>query len=198
MTVDVNKLRAAIPVSRSPFAITKIGHVVILVSDLQRSLAFYAGVLGFQVSDIIGEDMMKGGMVFMRCNPDHHGVALVGGGQGSGPSARRELHHMAFEVGSLDEVFRARKHLREHGVKIVFEGRRRAGAQIAVEFVDPDGHNLEIYWNIDQIGSDGVARPPHEWRGAKSLEDALSDLPVGKTAVLHDLSLLDKNSITLR
>ena len=196
MNVDVNKLRATIPDTHTPFAIKKIGHVVIKVSDLQRSMAFYAGVLGFKVSDIIGEDIIKGGMVFMRCNPDHHGVALVGGGQG--PSERRELHHMAFEVGSLDEVFRARKHLREHGVKIVFEGRRRAGAQIAVEFVDPDGHNLEIYWNIDQIGSDGVARPPHEWRGAKSLEDALSDLPVGKTAVLHDLSLLDKNSITLR
>ncbi len=111
-------------------------------------------------------------------------------GGAPGPSERRELHHMAFEVGSLDEVFLARKHLREHGVKIIFEGRRRAGAQVAVEFTDPDGHNLEIYWNIDQIGTDGIARPPHEWRGAKTLEDALTQLPVGKTAILRDLSLV--------
>ena len=192
MTVDVNKLRATIPDTHTPFAIKKIGHVVIKVSDLQRSMAFYAGVLGFKVSDIIGEDMMKGGMVFMRCNLDHHGVALVGGGQGSGPSARRELHHMAFEVGSLDEVFRARKHLREHGVTIVFEGRRGAGAQVAVEFLDPDGHNLEIYWNIDQIGSEGIARPPHEWRGTKSLEEAMANPPVGQIPVLQDRSLLDE------
>ncbi len=190
MTVDVNKLRAAIPDTQSPFAIQKIGHVVIKVTDLQRSLAFYAGVLGFKVSDIIGDDMMQGGMVFMRCNPDHHGVALVGGAPG--PSERRELHHMAFEVGSLDEVFLARKHLREHGVKIVFEGRRRAGAQIAIEFTDPDGHNLEIYWNIDQIGADGIARPAHEWRGAKSLEEALANPPHGQTPVLHDASLLQR------
>ncbi len=89
---------------------------------------------------------------------------------------------MAFEVGSLDEVFLAR----EHGVTIVFEGRRRAGAQVAIEFLDPDGHNLEIYWNIDQIGADGIARPPHECRGATSLEEALKNLPAGKTAALRD------------
>ena len=111
MTLDIHKLRAAIPDVKSPFAIRKIGHVVIKVTDLQRSLAFYAGVLGFKVSDILGEDMMKGGMVFMRCNADHHGVALVGGAPG--PSERHELHHMAFEVGSLDEVFRARDHLQK-------------------------------------------------------------------------------------
>ena len=78
MTVDVEALRAAIPATRPPFALQKIGHVVVKVTDLQRSLQFYAGVLGFKVSDIIGEDMMPGGMIFMRCNADHHGIALVG------------------------------------------------------------------------------------------------------------------------
>jgi len=189
MAVDVNELRAAISESRPPFSLTKIGHVVLMVSDLKRSVEFYTGVLGFRVSDIYGDDMMPGGMVFMRCNTDHHGVALVGGAHG--PTARRELHHMAFEVGSLDDVFRARKHLRERGATIVFEGRRRAGVQIAVEFLDPDGHNLEIYWNIDQIGTDGVARPSHEWRGAKSLEDAIANPPPGQVPVVHDQSLIE-------
>ena len=178
MTIDVNALRAAIPNTRTPFALKKLGHVVIKVTDLQRSLAFYAGVLGFNVSDIIGEDRMPGGMIFLRCNPDHHGIALVGGAPG--PADQQELHHVAFEAGSLDDVFRARDHLREHGVTIVFEGRRRAGAQLAIEFLDPDGYNLEFYWDIDQIGADGVSRPPHEWRGAKSLEEAVAHPPVGK------------------
>ena len=62
---------------------------------------------------------------------------------------------MAFEVSTLDEVLRAREHLRRHDVQIHFEGRRRAGVQLAIEFKDPDGHNLEIYWGIDQVGSDG-------------------------------------------
>lgn len=190
MPVDTQSLRAAISSAPTPFELRKIGHVVLMVSDLARSVAFYTGVLGFKVSDIYGDDMMPGGMVFMRCNPDHHGVALVGGAPG--PTKRHEFHHMAFEVGSLDEVFRARKHLREAGATIVFEGRRRAGVQIAVEFLDPDGHNLEIYWSIDQIGTEGIARPAQEWRGAKSLEEALANPPPGQRPMLQDLSLLDR------
>jgi catechol 2,3-dioxygenase-like lactoylglutathione lyase family enzyme len=191
MPVDTAQLRAAISSAAPPFELRKIGHVVLMVADLQRSVAFYTGVLGFKVSDIYGDDMMPGGMVFMRCNPDHHGVALVGGAAAT--SQKRELHHMAFEVGSLDEVFRARKHLRECGATIIFDGRRRAGVQIAVEFLDPDGHNLEIYWGLDQIGSDGASRPKEQWRGAKSLEEALANPPPGQTPVLHDTTLLDED-----
>ena len=109
----------------------------------------------------------------LRCNPDHHGVGLVGGT--AGPAAKRELDHFAFEVATLDEVFRARQHLREHNVPIVFEGRRRAGAQIAIEFHDPDGHHLEMYWGVDQIGTEGRVRPAAEWRGAKTLEEAVAN-----------------------
>ena len=190
MPVDTEALRAAIRRLAPPFELRKIGHVVLMVADLQRSIAFYTGVLGFKVSDIYGDDMMPGGMVFMRLNPDHHGVALIGGA--AGPSQKRELHHMAFEVGSLDEVFRARKHLRDSRATILFDGRRRAGVQIAVEFLDPDGHNLEIYWGLDQVGSDGITRPKEQWRGAKSLEEALENPPLGQTPVVHDKSLLDQ------
>ena len=72
-------------------------------------------------------------------------------------------------------MFRARAWLRQHGVPIVFEGRRRAGCQLAVEFRDPDGNNLEIYWGIDQVGTSGYVRPPSEWRQARTLEDAVAN-----------------------
>ena len=116
MPVDTHRLRAAISQTPPPFSLNKIGHVVLMVADLERSIAFYTGVLGFRVSDIYGEDMMPGGMVFMRCNTDHHGVALIGGA--AGPENKRGLHHMAFEVGTLDEVFRARDFLRQCGATI--------------------------------------------------------------------------------
>ena len=152
------------------FQLRKIGHVVLNVTDLERALAFYTGILGLQVSDRYPDSMVPGGMVFLRLNPDHHGVALVGGAR---PSEHTSLNHFAFEVGSLDEVFRARAWLRERGVSIHFEGRRRAGCQVAIEFRDPDGNNLEIYWSIDQIGTEGVVRPASEWRPAKTLEEAI-------------------------
>jgi catechol 2,3-dioxygenase len=189
MGLDVDKLRSAAPPAGLPFALTKLGHVVIRVADLQRSVDFYTRVVGLRVSDVYPEDMMPGGMVFLRCSPDHHGIALVGGMPG--PSERRELHHFAFEVATPDEVFRARQHLREHRVPIVFQGRRRAGAQVAVEFLDPDGHNLEIYWGVDQVGPDGRVRPREEWRPAQTLEEAIANPVAGQRLVLRDRSLLE-------
>lgn len=171
-----------------PFRIGKIGHVALHVRDLARSARFYTEVLGFSVSDVYGDDMMPGGAVFLRCNADHHGIALFPAGAEPGEGSGQ--HHMAFEVATLDEVVRARNHLRAHGVEIDFEGRRRAGVQIAVEFRDPDGHRLEIYWGIDQIGSDGRARPASEWKGAPSLEAAIADPVVGQDTSLQDPTLL--------
>ena len=156
----------------SPFSLRKLGHVVLNVTDLEASVRFYTEVLGLEVSDRYPTTMVPGGMVFMRVNTDHHGVALVGG---ASTLEKTTLNHFAFEVGSPDEVFRARAWLREHGVPIVFEGRRRAGCQLAVEFRDPDGNNLEIYWGIDQVGSEGSVRPPDEWRQALTLEDAVAN-----------------------
>ena len=170
-----------------PFNITKIGHVVLRCTDMERSVKFYTDVLGFRVTDVYPETMIPGRMVFMRCNNDHHGVALVGGIDK--PSPNEELHHMAFEVDSLDEVLRAREHLKKHDVTILFEGRRRAGVQIAVEFLDPDGHWLEIFWGLDQVGPKDTARPPEQWVEEFSLEDAIDNAPVGQDTSLADPSL---------
>jgi catechol 2,3-dioxygenase-like lactoylglutathione lyase family enzyme len=178
MAIDVKKLKCAAPPQGLPFRIGKLGHVVLQVADLNRSVDFYTRILGFKVSDVYPEEMMPGGMVFLRCNPDHHCLALVG--VASGPAQNVELNHMAFEVATLDEVIRVRDHLRRHQVPIDFEGRRRAGCQLAVEFRDPDNHRVEIYWGVDQVGSDGHVRPPHEWHGVGSLEEAIANPVVGQ------------------
>ena len=173
-----------------PFRIGKIGHVVLNCTDLERSVQFYTEVLGFSVSDVYPPEMMPGGMVFLRFNPDHHGLALVGSMKEAAPNI--ELNHVAFEVATLDEVLLAREHLRKHAVPIDFEGRRRAGVQIAIEFRDPDRHRLEIYWGVDQIGSEGHMRPPEEWKGAQSLQEALAHPVRGQDATLLNPALKER------
>ena len=155
-----------------PLQLRKIGHVVLNVGDLEKCARFYQDVLGLEVSDVYKDDLRPGGVVFMRVNADHHGIALFGGAPKLDKSA---LNHFALEVATPDEVFRARAWLREHGVPIDFEGRRRAGCQLAIEFRDPEGNNVEIYWGIDQIGSDGRMRRAAEWKPAKTLEEAVAN-----------------------
>jgi catechol 2,3-dioxygenase len=172
----------------APFQLGKIGHVALYVADIQRSTKFYRDVLGFHVSDVYQDDMMPGGAVFLRCNPDHHGIALFKATEAN-PSGGG-MHHLAFEVPTRDDVLRARAHLQANDVQVDFDGRRRAGVQIAVEFRDPDDHRLEIYWGIDQIRPGEQARPAHEWKGARSLEQAIADPVVGQDTALQDPSLL--------
>jgi catechol 2,3-dioxygenase len=173
MALDVEKLKTMAPPPGIPFRIRRLGHVVVHVTNLERSVEFYTQVLGFKVSDVYPEEMQPGGFAFLRCNTDHHCLALIGNAQG--PAKQAELNHMAFEVGTVDEVFRLRERLRAHAVPLVFEGRRRAGCQLSVEFTDPDGHWIEVYHGIDQIGTDGRARPAAEWRGVKGLEAAVAN-----------------------
>ncbi len=172
MPIDVQKLKSMAPPLGVDFQISKLGHVVLQVADLERSTAFYTQVLGFKVSDVYPEDMMPGGMVFLRCATDHHCLALVGAAVAQ--STNKELHHFAFEVPTLAEVIRARDRLRAHNAKIDFEGRRRAGCQIAVEFRDPDNHSVEIDWGVDQVGTDGRVRPSSEWHGVRTLDQAIA------------------------
>ena len=185
---DADKVKQLTRPKGLPFNIGKIGHIVINVRDVAKSAEFYTQILGFQISDVYPDEMVPGGMAFLRCNTDHHGIALVGSAKDTAENV--ELNHIAFEVPSLDDVIRARDHLQRHQVPIDFAGRRRAGCQIAVEFRDPDNHRLEIYWGIDQIGSDGRARPAVEWNGRPNIEAALAEPVPGQDLSLRDPWLL--------
>jgi len=183
----IEALKNKQPPDDVPFRIGKMGHAVLMVRDIDASVEFYTQVLGFKVSDVYPDSMTKGRMVFMRFNDDHHGLGLVG--QAKENSRHRELHHMAFEVSTIDEVFRARDYLEKRGVQVDFDGRRRAGSQVSIEFRDPDDHRLEIFWGLDKVDWDGPVRPPEEWAPKLSLEEAVDDAPPGQDTTLADPSL---------
>src|SRR5688572_24229236 len=156
-----------------PFEIKKLGHAVYYVSDMDRTVKFYTEVLPFYVTDI-----NEHGMVFLRCQSDHHTLAFAERPNASRPSNEHlQLSHLAFEVPSMEDLFRIRDWLREHNVTITFEGRKGPGCNPGVEFLDPDGYTLELYAGMEQVGWDGRTRPPELWRRAQSLEEAAANPP---------------------
>src|SRR5271155_474302 len=136
------------PAKTTPIKVRKFGHLVYEVSDVERSRKFWTEIMGFK-----GSDTNEYGMVFLRTNADHHGIGLKPGKakRRPDPSAGLAIEHLAMEVENIDALFQARAYLREHNVKIVWEGRKGAGCNYGVTFLDPDGYEFELYCNIDQI-----------------------------------------------
>jgi len=55
-----------------------------------------------------------------------------------------------------------------------------------VEFLDPDKHTIEIYWELDHVGTEGYVRAAREWKGVKTLEAAVADPVLGQHTRLHN------------
>lgn len=142
--------------------IKRLGHVGIFVSDVEKSKKFYTEILGFKVSDINEQ-----GIVFLRCSTDHHDTVLVPlpkESQGSDQAKRREIQQISYEVDRIEDLREALKFLKEKGVTIVSGLHQRGpGNDKTIDFFDPDGNNIQLYSEMDQIGWDGVSRPKERW-----------------------------------
>jgi catechol 2,3-dioxygenase-like lactoylglutathione lyase family enzyme len=156
----------------TPVKVKKLGHVVFSVSDVERTTKFWTEIMGFHVSD-----RNEHGMVFLRNASDHHTIALALAKDKSVELKKGNLgyDHCALEVGSVSELFEIRDFLRSKGVTITYEGRKGPGCNPGVEFLDPDGIQIELYASMDQLGWDGKSRPPEQWRRAKSLEEVIAN-----------------------
>lgn len=162
----------------SPARIKRLGHVVIQVRNLERSVRFYTEVLNFRVSD----DATAGG-VFLTAIGDHHTIGLFpsDGENAEIPSKGAvRLHHFAMQVESLDELFEFRAYLQERGVPIVWEGRRAMGGHTSVEFLDPDGYHVELFCDMDQLAPGQGSRPRNPGARHDTLEKS-RDNPKPKT-----------------
>ncbi len=159
-----------------PFKIRRLGHFGFDARDMQASLAFYADLLGFQVSDTL--DFAKvypkpeelaglGDSVgrFMRHGSDHHSFVLFPKRvrdamlRGSNVPADVTINQITWQVGSLSEVVDGAAWLARRGVRIARSGRDIPGSNWHTYPVDPDGHTNELYYGIEQIGWDGLSKP---------------------------------------
>ena len=163
----------------SPIHVNKLGHFVYEVSDVERTVKFWKEVMG-----LIETDRNRHGMVFFRCGADHHAIGLKPMREGKIPERDMktglQMEHLAFEIADQAMLMKAKAYLIENNIPIVFEGRKGAGCNISVNFLDPDGYEFEIYCEMDQIGPDGRLRPTEQFRPTDPLEAAIAN-PVQKT-----------------
>ena len=159
-------------VGTSPIKVNKLGHMVYVVSDIERSVKFWTEVMGFHETD-----RNERGMVFFRCAADHHAIGLAPGNGKPRADFKEfmQVEHLAMEVDNSDMLLAARDWLTRHGYTISFEGRRGPGCNISLHVLDPDGFDFELYCYMDQIGDDGRSRPADQFRRVEGLEDALAE-----------------------
>jgi catechol 2,3-dioxygenase len=131
----------------------RIGHVHLTVSDLDRAVAFYRDVLGFEVTTRYGRDA-----VFLSAGGYHHHVGLntwAGRGAPRPAQGTTGLYHFAVLYPDRPALARAVHRVLEHAVSL--EGAADHGVSEAIYLRDPDGNGVELYRD----------RPADEWpRGA--------------------------------
>jgi len=125
--------------------IKSLGHVVLKVTDLDRSEQFYSGVLGMSVCARFDERGMKGTFFTLG---NHHDLAVfeVSGEDAPGGKQATGLDHLAFCIGtSLDELVEARDHLQAAGISL-----NPVDHEVtkSLYFDDPDGNNVELYVDV--------------------------------------------------
>lgn len=130
-----------------------IGHVVLNVSDVERSVQFYRDVIGFQVSRY----RPGGNAAFLTCGRVHHDLALFKAPDGARPYEQGQigLHHFAFEVESYEALRAAYQRLVVAGARI--EGTVDFGFMRTVSVLDPDGLRLELFANTYATDEQGLA-----------------------------------------
>ena len=150
-----NQIEIVVPArdSDAPFlpprtaGIDGLAHVGLRSSDPARDEAFWTGVLGARVSDRIGVAPL------LRFDEAHHRVALL-------HSSKPGIHHVAFQVGTFDDVMRNWYFLRDSGVRVAFgPGREPTSSAIFVYFEGPDGVLFEYCAGAKAIPADSNPRP---------------------------------------
>lgn len=136
--------------SSSPIAAgTRIGHVHLKVSNIQRALDFYVGVLGFELQQFYGKQA-----AFISAGGYHHHIGLntweSEGGQPPAPGTTG-LYHVAILYPARADLADALKRLAANGIQL--DGASDHGVSEALYLRDPDQNGIELYWD----------KPETEW-----------------------------------
>jgi len=127
----------------------RIGHIHLKVSDIDRSLAFYCDVLGFQITQRMGR-----AAAFISAGGYHHHIGLntwESLGASPPPAHSTGLYHLAILYPTRAALADALRRLID--AKIPLEGAADHGVSEALYLRDPDQNGVELYWD----------RPKDQW-----------------------------------
>ena len=151
-------------------AATRVGHIHLKVSDLERAIAFYRDVLGFDVTARYGPSA-----AFLSAGGYHHHIGLNTWHSAGGPpppAGSTGLFHVAFVYPDRAALARAVKQVL--AADIPLDGKADHGVSEAVYFRDPDGNGIELY----------VDRDPADWPRDESGALAMTNAPLDLEALL--------------
>jgi catechol 2,3-dioxygenase-like lactoylglutathione lyase family enzyme len=155
-----------------PFKIVRMGPVYLFTENIETTLSFYRDTLGFTVTE---ETAYQGERcVFLRCNTEHHSVALL-------PLALREKlgfsNHskfaaLGFQLASYRQLRDAIDFLRKNGIQVdeTIPAELHPGIEYSATARDPDGHTIQFYYAMEQIGWEGKPRSKEQRRPRKLSE----------------------------
>ena len=130
----------------------KLGHVAFFVKDAKQITKFYCDVLGFRVSDWMGDFFS-----FLRCGPDHHTINLM--------TADEDRHfHTAFELRDWAHLQTACDYLSLNGYKLLWgPGRHGIGHNLFAYHRAPNGLITELFAELDKMNEDLGYFEPRPW-----------------------------------
>ena len=139
--------------------ITRLNHAVLYVSDLERSVAFYEGVLGFRRIPMTPDGFTAAAFLQAPGSTNDHDLGLFAIGSQAGPSGAGRstvgLYHLAWEVDTLEELERLAGVLADNDA---LTGASDHGTTKSLYGRDPDGLEFEIAWIIPAEQLDDAAR----------------------------------------
>jgi catechol 2,3-dioxygenase-like lactoylglutathione lyase family enzyme len=144
-----------------PFKIVRLGPVYLFSEDMEAAAGFYRDTLGFTLTE---EVVWRGERcLFLRCNTENHSVALLPLKlrDALGLSPHSKCAAFGIQLANYRQLKDAVKFFRNNGVEVTesIPAELHPGIEFSATVRDPDGHTLQLYYAMEQIGWDGKPRP---------------------------------------
>ena len=143
-----------------PFKIVRVGPVRLFVNDMAAVVSFYRDELGLEVTE---EVIWRGHRaVFLRANTEHHSIALYPKAIRAelGLNSATSLFSFGMQVGDYQQLKDAVNFLKNQNLTIRYlPPELFPGVDYSAFAIDPDGHAIQLYYRMEQVGWDGKPCP---------------------------------------